>query len=54
MHGERKALVIGAGLAGVAISERLAQRGWQVDLFERNAAPAQEASATLPACCCRF
>ena len=44
MHGERKALVIGAGLAGVAISERLAQRGWQVDLFERNAAPAQEAS----------
>ncbi|MDO9450809.1 MAG: FAD-dependent 5-carboxymethylaminomethyl-2-thiouridine(34) oxidoreductase MnmC [Rugosibacter sp.] len=44
MHGERKALVIGAGLAGTAISERLAQRGWQVDLFERNAAPAQEAS----------
>lgn len=40
----KHALVIGAGLAGVAISERLAQRGWQVDLFERNAAPAQEAS----------
>lgn len=43
-HNERKALVIGAGLAGTAISERLAQRGWQVDLFDRNAAPAQEAS----------
>ena len=40
----RKAIVIGAGLAGTAISERLAQRGWQVELFERHAAPAQEAS----------
>lgn len=40
----KHALVIGAGLAGAAISERLAQRGWQVDLYERNAAPAQEAS----------
>lgn len=39
-----KAIVIGAGLAGAAISERLAQRGWQVELFERHAAPAQEAS----------
>ena len=44
MHSTHKALVIGAGLAGAAISERLANRGWQVDLFERNAAPAQEAS----------
>ncbi len=43
-HSENKALVIGAGLAGAAISERLANRGWQVELFERNAAPAQEAS----------
>lgn len=40
----RKAIVIGAGLAGTAISERLAQRGWQVELFERHAAPAQAAS----------
>lgn len=38
------AIVIGAGLAGAAITERLASRGWQVDLFERHAAPAQEAS----------
>lgn len=42
--GERRAIVIGAGLAGTAISERLANRGWHVDLFERHAAPAQEAS----------
>lgn len=41
---ERRAIVIGAGLAGSAICERLAARGWQVDLFERHAAPAQEAS----------
>lgn len=40
----RKAIVIGAGLAGAAISERLAGRGWQVELFERHHAPAQEAS----------
>ncbi|MCF8177803.1 MAG: bifunctional tRNA (5-methylaminomethyl-2-thiouridine)(34)-methyltransferase MnmD/FAD-dependent 5-carboxymethylaminomethyl-2-thiouridine(34) oxidoreductase MnmC [Sulfuritalea sp.] len=38
------AIVIGAGLAGTAISERLASRGWRIDLFERHAAPAQEAS----------
>lgn len=44
MHSKHKALVIGAGLAGIAISERLAKRGWQVDLYERNTAPAQEAS----------
>jgi len=42
--GERRAIVIGAGLAGTAISERLANRGWHIDLFERHAAPAQEAS----------
>ncbi|MCF5468291.1 bifunctional tRNA (5-methylaminomethyl-2-thiouridine)(34)-methyltransferase MnmD/FAD-dependent 5-carboxymethylaminomethyl-2-thiouridine(34) oxidoreductase MnmC [Pseudomonas syringae] len=42
--GERKALVIGAGLAGCATAESLAQRGWHVSLLERHAAPAQEAS----------
>jgi len=41
---ERRAIVIGAGLAGTAISERLASRGWHIDLFERHDAPAQEAS----------
>ena len=42
--GARRAIVIGAGLAGTAISERLANRGWHIDLFERHATPAQEAS----------
>lgn len=32
---ERRALVIGAGIAGAAISERLCARGWQVTLIER-------------------
>jgi tRNA 5-methylaminomethyl-2-thiouridine biosynthesis bifunctional protein len=36
--------VIGAGLAGCALAERLAARGVQVSLIERHAAPAQEAS----------
>ena len=40
----RKAAVIGAGLAGAAICERLCARGWEVDLYERHHAPAQEAS----------
>ncbi|AQL38918.1 bifunctional tRNA (5-methylaminomethyl-2-thiouridine)(34)-methyltransferase MnmD/FAD-dependent 5-carboxymethylaminomethyl-2-thiouridine(34) oxidoreductase MnmC [Pseudomonas syringae] len=44
LAGERKALVIGAGLAGCATAQSLAQRGWQVSLLERHAAPAQEAS----------
>jgi tRNA 5-methylaminomethyl-2-thiouridine biosynthesis bifunctional protein len=42
--GERKALVIGAGLAGCATAASLAARGWQVSLLERHAALAQEAS----------
>jgi tRNA 5-methylaminomethyl-2-thiouridine biosynthesis bifunctional protein len=41
---ERKAIVVGAGLAGAAICERLCARGWEVELIERHAAPAQEAS----------
>ncbi len=40
----RHALVIGAGLAGTAVVERLAARGWTIDLIERRAAPASEAS----------
>src|SRR3989442_2833407 len=40
----RNALVVGAGLAGAAICERLCARGWQVRLMERHAMPAQEAS----------
>jgi tRNA 5-methylaminomethyl-2-thiouridine biosynthesis bifunctional protein len=41
---ERKAIVVGAGLAGAAVCERLCARGWEVALHERRAEPAQEAS----------
>ncbi len=41
---ERHAVVIGAGLAGSALVERLAARGWRVTLLERHPAPACEAS----------
>src|SRR2546429_3056488 len=40
----RNAVVIGAGLAGAAICERLCARGRQVRLMERHAIPTQEAS----------
>jgi tRNA 5-methylaminomethyl-2-thiouridine biosynthesis bifunctional protein len=40
----RTAIVIGAGVAGAAVCERLAARGWKVTLIERNAEPAMEAS----------
>jgi tRNA 5-methylaminomethyl-2-thiouridine biosynthesis bifunctional protein len=42
--GERKAIVVGAGLAGAAVCERLCARGWRVTLLERHAGPAREAS----------
>ncbi|WP_124407780.1 bifunctional tRNA (5-methylaminomethyl-2-thiouridine)(34)-methyltransferase MnmD/FAD-dependent 5-carboxymethylaminomethyl-2-thiouridine(34) oxidoreductase MnmC [Pseudomonas sp. R4-39-08] len=42
--GERRALVIGGGLAGCCTAASLAARGWQVCLLERHAALAQEAS----------
>ncbi|MBD9589644.1 bifunctional tRNA (5-methylaminomethyl-2-thiouridine)(34)-methyltransferase MnmD/FAD-dependent 5-carboxymethylaminomethyl-2-thiouridine(34) oxidoreductase MnmC [Pseudomonas sp. PDM03] len=44
LTGERRALVIGAGLAGCATAASLAARGWQVSLLERHGALAQEAS----------
>jgi tRNA 5-methylaminomethyl-2-thiouridine biosynthesis bifunctional protein len=40
----RSALVIGAGIAGAAASERLAARGWRVTVIERHDKPATEAS----------
>lgn len=43
----RRAIVIGAGLAGAAACERLCARGWQVTLVERHPAPAMEASGNL-------
>ncbi|MDD0998642.1 bifunctional tRNA (5-methylaminomethyl-2-thiouridine)(34)-methyltransferase MnmD/FAD-dependent 5-carboxymethylaminomethyl-2-thiouridine(34) oxidoreductase MnmC [Pseudomonas sp. TNT2022 ID1044] len=44
LAGERRALVIGAGLAGCASAASLAARGWQVTVLERHANIAQEAS----------
>lgn len=41
---ERHVLVVGAGLAGAACAERFAARGWAVELLERHAHSAQEAS----------
>lgn len=41
---ERHAVVIGAGLAGCAITERLAARGWRITSLERHHAAAREAS----------
>jgi tRNA 5-methylaminomethyl-2-thiouridine biosynthesis bifunctional protein len=42
--GDKKAIVVGAGIAGAAVSERLAARGWRVTLIERRRGPAEEAS----------
>jgi tRNA 5-methylaminomethyl-2-thiouridine biosynthesis bifunctional protein len=41
---ERRAIVLGAGIAGSAACERLCARGWDVTLVERHARPAMEAS----------
>jgi tRNA 5-methylaminomethyl-2-thiouridine biosynthesis bifunctional protein len=43
----RRAIVIGAGLAGSAAAHRLCANGWQVTLIERHERPAQEASGNL-------
>lgn len=40
----REALVIGAGLAGCTVAERLAARGWEIALLDARPAPAQAAS----------
>jgi tRNA 5-methylaminomethyl-2-thiouridine biosynthesis bifunctional protein len=41
---ERRAIVLGAGIAGAAACERLCARGWDVTLVERHERPAMEAS----------
>ncbi len=43
----RHAIVIGAGLAGTSVAERLAARGWDIDLIDRLDAPGQGASGNL-------
>jgi tRNA 5-methylaminomethyl-2-thiouridine biosynthesis bifunctional protein len=40
----RRALVIGAGVAGTSVSERLAARGWQITLIDEADRPGQGAS----------
>ncbi len=40
----KKIAIIGGGISGATTAHSLAQRGYQVTLFERNAALAQEAS----------
>jgi tRNA 5-methylaminomethyl-2-thiouridine biosynthesis bifunctional protein len=40
----REVIVIGAGLAGCAVTSRLAARGWRVTLIDRHALPARDAS----------
>ena len=44
---DRRALVLGAGLAGCAAAARLCARGWQVTLVERHSQVAMEASGNL-------
>ncbi|MCK2089195.1 bifunctional tRNA (5-methylaminomethyl-2-thiouridine)(34)-methyltransferase MnmD/FAD-dependent 5-carboxymethylaminomethyl-2-thiouridine(34) oxidoreductase MnmC [Thauera aromatica] len=43
----RHALIVGAGLAGCALAERLAARGWNIELIDAAAAPALGASGNL-------
>lgn len=44
---ERRAVVLGAGLAGCAIARRLAARDWRVEVLDSHPAPAGEASGNL-------
>jgi tRNA 5-methylaminomethyl-2-thiouridine biosynthesis bifunctional protein len=42
--GIRRAVVVGAGVAGTSVAERLCARGWRVDIVDASGAPAQGAS----------
>ncbi|UCF24304.1 MAG: bifunctional tRNA (5-methylaminomethyl-2-thiouridine)(34)-methyltransferase MnmD/FAD-dependent 5-carboxymethylaminomethyl-2-thiouridine(34) oxidoreductase MnmC, partial [Ralstonia sp.] len=42
---ERHAIVLGAGLAGCSVAERLAARGWRITLIDAQDAPARGTSA---------
>ena len=44
---DRRAIVIGAGIAGASTAHRLASAGWQVTVLEQNAAPGLGASGNL-------
>ena len=45
--GERCAVVVGAGMAGCAVAERLAVRGWRAIVLDQADEPAQGASGNL-------
>jgi len=47
--GSKRAIVIGAGLAGTAAAASLASRNWSVTVFEKQQAPAMGASGNLAA-----
>ena len=47
LPGERRAIVVGAGLAGCTAAHRLAAAGWQVTVLEQAEAPAAGASGNL-------
>lgn len=42
---ERHAIVLGAGLAGCSVAEKLAARGWRITLIDANDGPARGTSA---------
>ncbi|WP_341678762.1 bifunctional tRNA (5-methylaminomethyl-2-thiouridine)(34)-methyltransferase MnmD/FAD-dependent 5-carboxymethylaminomethyl-2-thiouridine(34) oxidoreductase MnmC [Niveibacterium sp. SC-1] len=44
---DRRAIVIGAGLAGSSVAERLAARDWQIQLIDSAPQPAQGASGNI-------
>ena len=39
MNGERSAIIIGAGIGGIATAIFLAKNGYSVDIYEKNSAP---------------
>lgn len=47
LPSDRRAIVLGAGVAGATAAHRLAARGWQVTVLERQAAPGQGASGNI-------
>lgn len=47
LPADRRAIVLGAGVAGSTAAHRLAARGWQVTVVDRHGAPGQGASGNL-------
>ncbi|MBB5017511.1 tRNA 5-methylaminomethyl-2-thiouridine biosynthesis bifunctional protein [Chitinivorax tropicus] len=43
-HPHQRAIVLGAGLAGTSVAQRLASRGWAITVLDRRDRPAQECS----------